>query len=167
LCGRGGSQTRPPSHRYAWASWLGSLGQASLRTQESVWGQDEDSEVKYRPAGSGEIIEEGDYSKRVIFSPEDFEEEGHLLQVVTVPPRTRQRLHLHRQQTEVFYVLEGRARIDIEGEEYLARPGDAFICSPGDRHSLWNQSDGDFKLVVFKINKPEGNDSVWLEEQRS
>jgi len=123
--------------------------------------------MKFRPAGSGEIIEEEDYSKTVIFSAEDFEEEGYLLQVVTVPPRTRQRLHLHRQQTEVFYVLEGRAKIEISGEEYLTRPGDAFICSPGERHSLWNQTDRDFKLAVFKINRPEGEDSVWLEEGES
>ena len=123
--------------------------------------------MKYRPAGSGEIFEEEDYSKTVIFSLQDFEEEGHLLQVVTVPPRTRQRLHLHRQQTEVFYVLEGRAKIEMSGEEYLARPGDAFICSPGERHSLWNQADRDFKLAVFKINRPEGEDSVWLEEGES
>jgi quercetin dioxygenase-like cupin family protein len=119
--------------------------------------------MKYRPAGSGETVEEQDYSKTVIFSPQDFEEEGHLLQVVTVPPRTRQRLHLHKQQTEVFYVLEGRATVEISGEEYSAGPGDAFICSPGDRHSLWNRSDRDFKVVVFKINKLQEDDSVWLE----
>ena len=119
--------------------------------------------MKYRPASSGEIIEEEDYSKTVIFSPQDFEEEGYLLQVVTVPPRTKQRLHHHRQQTEVFYVLEGRATIEISGEEYATGPGDAFICSPGESHSLWNQSDGVFKLAVFKINKPQGDDSVWLE----
>jgi len=123
--------------------------------------------MKYRPAGSGEIVEEQDYSKTIIFSGDDFEVPGHLLQVVTVPPRTRQRLHLHREQTEVFYVLEGQALIEIGGEEYFARPGDAFICSPGDRHSLWNQSDDDFRLVVFKINRPEKNDVVWIEGEES
>jgi quercetin dioxygenase-like cupin family protein len=119
--------------------------------------------MKYRPAGSGETIEEEDYSKTIIFSGDDFAEEGHLLQVVTVPPQTKQRLHLHEQQTEVFYVLEGQAVIEIGGEKLLAQPGDAFICSPGDRHSLWNQSDREFRLVVFKINKPQANDSVWLD----
>ena len=119
--------------------------------------------MKYRPAGSGQLVEEEDYSKEIIFSPDDFEEQGHLLQVVTVPPRTKQRLHLHGQQTEVFYILEGQALIELAGEEFLARPGDAFICSPGDRHRAWNQSDADFRLAVFKINRPEEDDSVWLE----
>jgi quercetin dioxygenase-like cupin family protein len=119
--------------------------------------------MKYRPSSSGEIIREEDYSKRIIFSIEDFEEEGHLLQVVTIPPRTKQRLHSHRQQTEVFYILEGEGLIHISGEDFLARPGDAFICSPGDEHNLWNQSDRDFKVVVFKINKPQEDDTDWLE----
>ncbi len=117
--------------------------------------------MRYRTAGAGEVVEEQDYSKIIIFSSDDFEVPGHVLQVVTVPPHTRQRLHLHRQQTEIFYVLEGQAVIRIGGEEFPAQPGDAFICSPGDRHSLWNQSGEDFRLVVFKINKPEEDDTTW------
>jgi mannose-6-phosphate isomerase-like protein (cupin superfamily) len=123
--------------------------------------------MKYRPAGSGQVVDERDYSKTIIFSGDDFAEEGYVLQAVTVPPRTKQRLHLHRQQTEVFYVLEGHALIEIAGEEFDGRPGDAFICSPGDRHSLWNQSDQDFRLIVFKINKPQEEDSEWLETEPS
>ena len=123
--------------------------------------------MKYRPAGSGDVVEEQDYSKIIIFSWDDFEAPGHLLLVVTVAPHTKQRLHLHRQQTEVFYVLEGQAAIEIAGEEFTAQPGDAFICSPGDKHSLWNQSAEDFKLVVFKINKPEEDDTTWFEGHES
>jgi quercetin dioxygenase-like cupin family protein len=122
--------------------------------------------MKYRPAGSGEIVDEGDYAKTIIFSGVEFEEEGHLLQVVTVPPRTRQRLHLHRKQTEVFYVLEGQAMLELTGEEFVAQPGDAFICGPGDRHSLWNRSNEPFKLLVFKINKPQGDDTEWIDQAK-
>ena len=123
--------------------------------------------MKYRPAGSGETVEEKDYSKTIIFSRQDYEVPGHLLQVVMVPPHTRQRLHLHREQTEVFYVLEGQAVIKIGGEEFAAQPGDAFICSPGDRHSLWNQSGEGFKLVVFKINAHQEDDTTGCEGRES
>jgi len=119
--------------------------------------------AKYARAGSGETVQEVDYAKTIIFSADDFEEEGHLLQTVTVPPDTKQRLHFHREQTEVFYVLEGQAVIELAGEEFLARPGDAFVCSPGDKHSLWNRSDEDFRLVVFKINTPAEDDTDWME----
>jgi quercetin dioxygenase-like cupin family protein len=119
--------------------------------------------AKYARAGSGETVQEVDYSKTIIFSGDDFQVPGHLLQVVIVPPQTRQRLHFHQQQTEVFYILEGQASIRLGSEDFLARPGDAFVCNPGDEHSLWNQSDQDFKLAVFKINAPVADDSVWLE----
>lgn len=119
--------------------------------------------MKYKPMGSGEVVEEKDYSKRIVFSGDDFEQQGHLLQVVTVPPRTKQRLHAHRQQTEVFYILEGQGVIYVGGKEFLTKPGDAFICSPGDEHSLWNQSNEDFRVVVFKIDKPEEDDTDWID----
>ena len=118
--------------------------------------------MKHRSSTEGTEIIEKDYRKKIIFSLEDFEETGHLLQLVTIPPATCQRTHSHRRQTEVFYILEGQATITINGEDYLAKPGDAFICSPGDVHNLWNKTDQDFRLVVFKINLPkEGHDSHW------
>jgi len=117
--------------------------------------------VKYKPHTIKGTIHAKDYSKRVIFIPEDFQKEGHLLQVVTIPPKTKQRPHFHRKQTEVFYILKGEAYIYINNKEYLAKPGDAFICSPGDKHNLWNQTDKDFKLVVFKNDFPRGSDTEW------
>lgn len=120
--------------------------------------------MKYRPAAEGEEIVKPDYRKKIIFFQDDFGEKGHLLQVVTIPPHTRQRMHSHEVQTEVFYILEGEATITINDADYSAKPGDAIICSPGDIHNLWNKTDKDFRLVVFKINLPkEGDDSHWHE----
>ena len=120
--------------------------------------------MKYRPSTEGEEILKQDYRKKIIFSREDFDEKGHLLQVVTIPPHTRQRAHFHHKQTEVFYILKGEATLTINGVDYPARAGDAFICSPGDVHHVWNKTASEFKLVVFKINLPEeGEDSHWLE----
>jgi len=120
--------------------------------------------MKHRPSTEGQEIVEKDYRKKIIFSPDDFDEKGHLLQVVTIPPNTRQRMHSHDRQTEVFYILEGEATITINNVDYPARPGDAFICSPGDIHNLWNRTKEDFRLVVFKINLPEeGEDRHWHE----
>jgi quercetin dioxygenase-like cupin family protein len=120
--------------------------------------------MKYRPSTQGQDIVKKDYRKKIIFSLNDFDEKGHLLQVVTIPPDTRQRLHSHERQTEVFYILEGEATLTINGVHFLAKPGDAFICSPGDVHNVWNKAKEEFRLVVFKINLPEeGEDSHWHE----
>lgn len=35
--------------------------------------------------------------------------------------------------------------------------------SPGDKHNLWNRSEKDFKLAVFKTDLPESDDTNWEE----
>ncbi|HYK08062.1 MAG TPA: cupin domain-containing protein [Candidatus Eisenbacteria bacterium] len=121
--------------------------------------------MKYKNHTAGEIVVKKDYSKKVIFSLADFLEKGHLLQEIVIPSQTKQRLHKHFKLTEVWYVLQGETSIFINNEEFIAHPGDAFIASPGDTHQLWNKTNEDFRLVVFKINVPENDeDTEWLEE---
>ena len=120
--------------------------------------------MKYRSSTEGQEVVKQDYRKKIIFTPDDFDEKGHLLQVVTIPPHTWQRAHSHKEQTEVFYILEGEATLTINGVDYPAKPGNAFVCSPGDVHNLWNKTNQEFRLVVFKINLPEeGEDTHWQE----
>lgn len=120
--------------------------------------------MKYKSNKDGELILRNDYSKKILLNLNDFKEKGHLLQVVTIPPQTKQRMHSHSKQTEVFYILKGETVITINNQDFLAKPGDSFICEPGDIHNLWNKTDKDFELVVFKINYPEGDeDTKWLE----
>lgn len=120
--------------------------------------------MKYKKASESLFVVKKDYSKKIIFSPADFEEPGHQLQIVIIPPYTKQRMHSHEIQTEVYYILEGECHITIGAQEFLASPGDAFMTHPGDVHNLWNKTDRDFKLIVFKINYPLNNeDTTWVE----
>lgn len=119
--------------------------------------------MKYKSSQEGSFDHKPDYSKKIILSLVDFDNDGHLLQEVIIPPNTKQRKHKHFIQTEVFYILEGRCEIYINDKKYDASAGDAFVCEPGDEHWLWNKSDKEFKLIVFKINKPDDDDTEWLE----
>jgi len=118
----------------------------------------------YKSAKQGQNIQQKDYSKDILLSLDDFKDKKHLLQVVTIPPRTKQRLHFHKTQTEVYYVLEGEAIISINGEEVVARPEDVFVCEAREKHFVWNKMNNDFKLIVFKIDYPKEDDTVWFEE---
>lgn len=120
--------------------------------------------MKYKKNDQAKVINYTDYSKLIYFSSSDFVDEHHVLQVVTIPPHTRQRLHYHTTQTEVSYILQGEALFIFNKEEILANVGDSFICEPKDRHFVWNKSDEEFKLVVFKIDFPKENDTIWLEK---
>lgn len=119
--------------------------------------------MKYIPAGKGDLVNRQDYSKLIQFKREDFAQPGHLLQVVTIPPKTKQRIHYHAKQTEVFYILGGEAEMTFNGELIFAKTGDAFICEPYDKHNLWNKSDNPFKVLVFKIEYQGDEDTHWEE----
>lgn len=108
-----------------------------------------------------------DYSKRIIFDVDELPKGGHLFQEVTIPPKTKQRAHHHNEQTEIFYILKGEGHIYINNVDYLCKPGDAMVCSPGDVHSCRNKSDKDFSVLVFKVNRPSDHeDSVWPDEKK-
>lgn len=97
------------------------------------------------------------------FNMDDLPDGGHLLQTVTIPPQTKQKPHYHDSQTEIFYILEGECIIYINNEEFMAIPGDAFVCSPGESHYLWNKTDKILILVVFKIGLTDKDDTHWQE----
>ena len=117
--------------------------------------------MKFKKANSGTVEIHEDYRKNILFGIYDFMDQKHLLQTVTIPPHTKQREHFHSVQTEVFYILRGECLIVVNGREYLSKQGDAIICEPHDVHYLWNKTDKEFELVVFKINYPGNTDTQW------
>ena len=122
--------------------------------------------MKYVPVGNGRKIIKSDYSKEILLELKDFKQPGHLLQVVTNPAKTKQRLHYHKKQTEVWYVLQGEAIWKINNVDYKVKLGDSFIIEPGDIHQADNMSDRDMKVLVFKINLPLGDEDWYIPENK-
>jgi quercetin dioxygenase-like cupin family protein len=56
-------------------------------------------------------------------------------------------LHIHRNQDEVFHVLEGELRVVVSGNEFRARAGETFIGQKGQPHT-------------YRIESPHG--ARWL-----
>lgn len=112
----------------------------------------------------GEWVERENYRKRLLARGELGE--GVVVQLVQVPPGKRVGEHYHRHQTEFYYILRGSAELRIGGEVYRAGRGEAYVCLPGEVHSVDNRSGGEpFELLVLKLNY-RGEDSVWLEGGR-
>lgn len=105
-------------------------------------------------------IDRGNYRKRILTQGELGE--GILVQVVQVPAGKAVGEHYHKQQTEFYYILRGKAKLRIGEEVYEAKQGEAYVCRPGDIHSVDNRaSDEAFELLVLKLNY-HGEDSVWV-----
>jgi mannose-6-phosphate isomerase-like protein (cupin superfamily) len=57
--------------------------------------------------------------------------------------------HYHREATEVYYILEGRGKMELNGDVVEVAPGTVVVIEPGTRHRLW--SDEGVKTIVVAI----------------
>lgn len=68
---------------------------------------------------------------------------------VTVPPRSRHDMILHRRTREWFMVVKGRGRGVIGGRRVSFRPGVIVFMPPGVPHQMMTGSSSMEALVVF------------------
>ena len=54
------------------------------------------------------------------------------------PPLQGPPLHLHRDQDEWWYVIEGEYKFEVDGEEIYARAGATVFAPRGSRHTFQN-----------------------------
>ena len=57
--------------------------------------------------------------------------------------------HYHRTTTEVYFILEGRGKIELNGDWVDVEPGTTVWIEPGTRHRV--VSEGGVKTIVFGI----------------
>jgi quercetin dioxygenase-like cupin family protein len=100
------------------------------------------------------------YSKKILFTEDELKSKGNVVQVVKFPPKTKIKTHYHKQTKEIFYILKECGIISIDNQQVRARNGDILLCEPGEIHSVTNDTDEEFRILVFKINSKE-NDTFW------
>jgi quercetin dioxygenase-like cupin family protein len=67
----------------------------------------------------------------------------------TFPPGTFVPPHIHPNQDEFIYVLEGRFDLVLDGQEVGAGPGDLIRLPRGVPHGIFNKSDAPTKCVFW------------------
>lgn len=68
------------------------------------------------------------------------------LHVTSIQDATR---HYHRETTEVYYILEGLGKMELNGDWVELEPGTVIWIEPGTRHRL--VSEKGVKTIVFAI----------------
>jgi mannose-6-phosphate isomerase-like protein (cupin superfamily) len=66
-------------------------------------------------------------------------EKQSLAEATMNPGQTTER-HYHKLCEEFYFLLEGTARMDIDGETRDVGPGDAILIPPGARHQITAKS---------------------------
>jgi mannose-6-phosphate isomerase-like protein (cupin superfamily) len=68
-------------------------------------------------------------------------------------------LHYHRECTEVYYILEGAGKMELNGEVVDVSPGDMIYIEPGTRHRLWSAAG--VRTIVFGVPALKAEDEYF------
>jgi len=81
--------------------------------------------------------------------------------ILILKPQESLGAHYHREVEETFYFIEGKAKLFINGIEYLAEEGEAFRLEPKDKHDILNESSVPLRAIFIKCPyKPEDKISI-------
>jgi mannose-6-phosphate isomerase-like protein (cupin superfamily) len=64
--------------------------------------------------------------------------------------------HVHREEDDAFYILEGELTFTLGGEDVPAPPGTFVLVPPGVEHGFRN--DGEVPVRMLNIHAPAGFD---------
>lgn len=73
-------------------------------------------------------------------------------------------LHRHREQEELYVLLEGRGRIRVDAETLDLGPRDALLVEPGSARQVFNDTDGEALWLVVGA-PPEGANTLEMSEE--
>jgi quercetin dioxygenase-like cupin family protein len=81
--------------------------------------------------------------------------------LVTGEPGRGPRLHKH-DYDEVVYVIEGRSKWTVGGQEREATAGDVLVVRAGEPHKFINSGDGPLRQIDIHLNP--AFETTWLED---
>jgi mannose-6-phosphate isomerase-like protein (cupin superfamily) len=67
--------------------------------------------------------------------------------------------HYHDEQTEVFYVLEGRLHVETPEGEFVVGSDEAFVAHPESPHRAHNPADADAPVRALAVGAPSVDDA--------
>ncbi len=79
----------------------------------------------------------------------EYKGKSRLMATLTLEPGCSIGEHVHENEEEIFYVIEGEAQYYDNGEWVTLNKGDSCLCLGGQKHSIANRSDK--TLVVAAV----------------
>ncbi len=87
--------------------------------------------------------------------PEDFDSCLRFMHETTLPPGTSIGLHKHEGNEELYFVVEGRGEMTVDGETAIMEPGDVCLTKHGSSHTFRNIGDTDLRIIVIEAAVPK------------
>jgi len=114
----------------------------------------------FRIEEAEKITEEGVYTMRWLASHHEGAQHFRAVQYEYVPNWSTEQVHLHRTTESVYIILEGSARVHLNGEEHELGPGTVVYLSPGDVHGVVGSGPEGLKMI--EVWAPVDPDIVYL-----
>lgn len=92
----------------------------------------------------------GDGSVKIthVLSRDEYKGNSRLIGVITLEPGCSIGAHVHENEEEVFYIMEGTATYLDNGETVTLNAGDSCVCLGGEKHSIANRTDSTLKIFA-------------------
>lgn len=74
-----------------------------------------------------------------------------------VPPGDGERRHFHSKARQFFYILEGHAVLDVDGQRFELSAGQGLEVSPGVAHQFANESHAAVTFLVVSSPHSHGD----------
>lgn len=78
-----------------------------------------------------------------------FEDKDNRIMHGRLEPGASIGLHLHEENSEVYYILKGKAELIYDDTRETVQPGQAHYCPVGHSHSLMNNGDEDLEFLAI------------------
>ena len=65
----------------------------------------------------------------------------------TLEPDEATQRHYHRATEEIYFVLKGSGRMEVDGDSKMIRPGDAVLIPAGAWHTLENNGNSELRFL--------------------
>ena len=95
------------------------------------------------------------YQKRILI--EGLEEKIDLIEDIIIASKGEIPRHSHDFTDEIFYIINNSAIMIVNDEEFEVNPGDMIYVNKNEDHGFRNDTDKEFKMIVFKINFQNGD----------
>lgn len=114
-----------------------------------------------RGPGEGDTVQIPD-GRQFLFKAVSADTHGaYSLGEFVLPPAGTVLPHLHRENEEAFYVIEGEFTVDVGEEKVIARPGCFILIPRGTVHRLHNAGTTPARLVM--VISPGGMEQMYGE----
>lgn len=103
------------------------------------------------PVQTREHMRDGDGAVKLteILTQKELMGQGRLFSQITLEPGCSIGTHEHKDEAEIFFLLQGEAQADDNGTPVTLCPGDMLYTGPGCYHSIANRSSEPVRLVAL------------------